>query len=131
MRPFTVLVLVLAGLSFLGFGVGLWLYPGTLAKVGIVADAGGVVELRAFYGGLETGLGLFLLACAACAPWRRAGLWLVLLANAFTGLGRAAALLAGGEYQPFFGYALAWEGGFALLAAIALLAGRDRGGPPR
>lgn len=122
MQSFRVIVLVLAGLGFLGFGAWLLVDPiGGLAGVDIAGtSAAGVVELRAFYGGLELGLGAFLLACAARPAWRQPGLWLVLLGNLAIGLTRLYGIADSGVFTPFFAAALAWEFGFPLLAAFAL-----------
>ena len=71
MENFGKWVLVLAGLGFLGFGVAITAAPAAvLAGVGITGSPAGLVELRAFYGGLELGLGTFLLICAARPAWR-------------------------------------------------------------
>src|SRR3990167_699882 len=128
MRPFSVLVLVLAALGFLGFGAWLLVDPvGGLAGVGIAGrSAGGVVELRAFYGGLEIGLGLFLLLCSARPDWRVPGLWLVLLGNLCIGLTRLYGIGDSGEVNTFSAAALAWEFGFPVLATIALMGSRRR-----
>ena len=116
-------VLVLAGLGFAGFGAWLLLDPsGGLGGVGIAATTpAGLIELRAFYGGCELGLGAFLLACAAKPEWREAGLWLALLANGGTGLARLVGIaLAGWLFTPFLASALVWEFGFAIASAWAL-----------
>lgn len=128
MRTFSVFVLALAGLGFLGFGLWLLADPaGGLAGVGIAATtAAGLVELRAFYGGLEVGLGLFLLICAARPNWRTPGLWLVLLSNLAIGLTRLYGIGDSGEFNNFFAAALAWEFGFPALAAVALMGQRRR-----
>ncbi len=122
MKNFAIVVLVLAGLGFLGFGLWLVVDPaGGLATVDIAATSpAGLIELRGFYGGLELGLGVFFLMCAARAPWRRAGLWLVALGNGGIGLTRVVGIATTGVFTPFFGYALVWELGFAVLAAICL-----------
>ena len=69
MKNFAIVVLVLAGLGFLGFGLWLVVDPaGGLATVDIAATSpAGLIELRGFYGGLELGLGVFFLMCAARA----------------------------------------------------------------
>ena len=122
MKTFPVLLLSLAGLGFLGFGLWLLIDPaGGLAQVQIAATAApGLIELRAFYGGMEVGLGLFLLACARQPEWRRPGLWLVLLGNGGTGLARLFGIAMTGVFTPFFAGALVWELGFTALAALAL-----------
>ncbi len=128
MRIFSVFVLVLAGLGFLGFGAWLLFDPvGGLASVGIAGTtAAGVVELRAFYGGLEVGLGLFLLLCAGNSDWQVPGLWLVLLGNLAIGLTRLYGIGDSGEFSNFFAAALAWEFGFPAMATVALMGRRRR-----
>src|SRR4249920_1145675 len=124
MKTLSIAVLALAGLGFLGFGLWLVVDPdGGLAAVGIGAlNAAGRIELRAFYGGLELGLGAYLLACAARPDWRRPGLWAVGLGNGGIGLTRLVAIALTGVFTPFFAYALVWELGFTLLAGLCLLA---------
>jgi len=119
------LILILSGLAFIGFGLWFFHDPvGPLAGLGVGGAIDGTaipVELRAFYGGGEIGLGGFLLMCAMRADWFRPGLWLVLLVNGCTGLARALALVASdGPVLPFFLAALVWEFGLALLAVLAL-----------
>ena len=91
-----------------------------LAPVGISGTTAGLIELRAFYGGLELGLAAFLFACAAKPAWREPGLWSVALVNG----GIAAARLLGigltGEFTGFFAGALVWEIGFTVAALLAL-----------
>jgi hypothetical protein len=122
MRAFVTVVVVLAGLGFLSFGLAFVFAPGaTIAGAGLhLEGTGALVELRAFYGGLELGLGLWFLVAATRASLRRPALWLALATNGGIGGARAIALLAGGAWTPFFGYALPWELGLAALAAIAL-----------
>lgn len=128
MHRFGQLLLVLAGLGFLGFGAAILVAPAeVLGRVGISGSAAGLVELQAFYGGLELGLGAFLVAAAFVAGWRRPGLWVVALVNGGIGLARLVGIAGSGEFTAFFGWALAWEFGFALLAGLALAAGRRRG----
>ena len=121
MKTFAIVLLTLAGIGFLGFGLWLIVDPaGGLATVGIVAvNPAGLIELRALYGGLELGLGIYLLMCAARADWRRAGLWAVWLGNGGIGLTRLAGIASTGVFVPFFAYALVWELGFAALALWA------------
>ena len=122
MSRFPKFVLVLAALGFLGFGGWLVIDPaGGLAGVDIGATSpAGLVDLRAFYGGLEVGLGLFLLACATRPAWHAPGLWLVLLGNLFIGLARVYGIASSGVFTGFFAAALVWEFGFPLLAWLAL-----------
>ena len=123
MKLFPIIVLALCALGFLGFGAWLLVEPtGALAKIGIGATTPtGLVELRAFYGGLEIGLGLFLGWCLLRPEWREAGLWLVVLANGGLGLARLLAIwLGGAALGGYLGWALLWELGFASLGGLAL-----------
>ena len=127
MKTFAIAVLALCAIGFLGFGAWLLASPTVaLGKIGIEArSATGLVELRAFYGGMEIGLGLFLAWCALRPEWRQAGLWLVLLANGGAGLARLVAIWAGGAaLGGYLGWALLWELGFAVLGGISLAANR-------
>ena len=128
MKTFANVVLVLAGLGFLAFGLWLLIDPaGGLAWVDIAATSeAGLIELRGFYGGLEVGLGGFLLACASKPEWRQPGLWLVALGNGGIGLTRLAGIAMTGVFTPFFAYALVWELGFTMAALIALRLGVRR-----
>jgi hypothetical protein len=123
MKTFQIVVLALCAAGFLAFGVWLFADPlGALGQVDITASSKvGEIELRAFYGGMEIGLGLFLAWCCFRPEWRRPGLWLVLLANCGAGLARLSAiLLSGAEFGTYLGWALVWEFGFTALAAVAL-----------
>ena len=123
MKLFPIVVLALCALGFFGFGLWLLFDPATaLGRIGIEArSATGLVELRAFYGGMELGLALFLGACLLKPEWRQAGLWLVVLANGGAGLARLFALSAGGAaLAGYLGWALLWELGFATLGGLAL-----------
>lgn len=122
MKIFGSAILLLAALGFLAFGLWFLIDPiAPLASMGIsLSGAGAPVEIRAFYGGLEIGLAIFLWMAWRDAGLRRAGLWLVLLANAGIGLARVLGLALGEPWIDFFAYALIWEFGFALLAGIAL-----------
>ncbi len=122
METYRATVLALAGLGFLGFGLWFLIDPiGPLAAIGITATgAPAATEFRAFYGGLEVGLAALLLAAAARPAWRQAGLWLVLATNGGIAVGRLIGVAVDGVWVPFFTYALVWEVGFAVLAALAL-----------
>ncbi len=123
---FPKLLLWIAGLGFLGFGLACLIVPvATLGAAGVqVEGALATVELRAFYGGLELGLGALLVSAALAPQYRRAGLWLCLAAYGGIGLTRAAAMLVDQVASPFLWTAMAVELAFAALAAVAL---RQRG----
>lgn len=128
MRIFSKCLVVLAGLGFLGYGVAFLIAPeATLAGAGMqLTGSGSGVELRAFYGGLELGLGLWLIFAGLNDKLLRPGLWLTMASNGGIGCSRLLGLALGGAWTPFFGYALPWELGFAALGAGALLFSRPR-----
>ncbi len=116
-------VLFLAGLATLAFGIVLALDPVmwlSRAGVSVAADAVTRIEIGAFYGGLEIGLGLLLLSAASQRQSARPGLWLLLASHGGIGLTRLALMLAGGIYTGFLIGSVAYELTFALLAAIGL-----------
>jgi hypothetical protein len=126
MKLFPTVVMALCALGFLGFGFWLLADPAAMEKVGIQATSKvGTAELRAFYGGMEIGLGIFLALCLWRPEWQAAGLWLVLLANGGAGLARLLGIfLSGAALGGYLGWALLWELGFATLAGVALASGK-------
>ncbi len=97
-----------------------------LAAIGITATGDpAATEFRAFYGGLEVGLGALLIAAAFKPAWRGPGLWLVLASNLGIALGRLFGIAVDGVWVPFFVYALVWELGFVALAAAGLWRGES------
>lgn len=133
MRTFSKWLVALAGLGFLGYGIAFLITPeAVLAGAGLQLNGtGAVVELRAFYGGLELGLGLWLIFASLNnrtpnEELLRPALWLTFASNGGIGCSRLLGLALGGAWIPFFGYALPWELGFATLAAIALWCSRPR-----
>ena len=126
METYRATILVLAGLGFLGFGLWFLIDPiGPLAMIGIgVSGDPAATELRAFYGGVQTAIAALMLYAAFKPAWRTAGLWLVLAVNAGIAVARLIGVAVDGVWVPFFTYALIWEVGFAVLAAIGL---RGRG----
>jgi hypothetical protein len=79
-------LLLLIGLGFLGFGVGYALWPLPMARLTDIPlpSPTARVDFAATYGGLQIGLGIFLLKCARRAIWFDAGLWAA--AAALTGM---------------------------------------------
>jgi hypothetical protein len=116
------LVLLLFGLMFLGFGLAFAVAPWGMAQlVGLQAmSPQAVTELRAFYGGLEIGLGTFLLACAVTGRWMHAGLQCLLVICAGIAAGRVFGIAIDDSASPFIWSALATEIAGAVLAVIAL-----------
>ena len=119
------ITLWLGGLGFLGFGVACLLAPlEVLAAAGVnLSGAVAATEIRAFYGGLEIGLGLCLLLAALRLHYQRAGLLLCQAAYGCIGLARAAGMAVDSVATPFLWFALATELTLACLAGFALLRG--------
>ena len=121
MKNLTIVILTIAGLGFVAFGVIFLCWPDmVLPGVGIQAmQPQAQAEIRAMYGGLELGLGILLLSCFA--PSRQHfGLQLSLASYGGLGLARAISMLTVGVATPFLWTALIWEIVIALLALLAL-----------
>ncbi len=120
MKNLNVIVITLAGLGFVAFGILFLCWPDMLLPgIGIPALAPHAqVEIRAMYGGLELGLGILLLSCFAIER-QRFGLQLSLASCGGLALARMASMLVIGVATPFLWVALIWE---SILAGLALLA---------
>ncbi len=116
------LVLLVFGLMFLGFGLAFAAAPWSMAKlIGLQATSPqAVTELRAFYGGLEIGLGAFMIACAATRRWMRAGLQSLLVVCAGIAAGRVFGLAIDNSASTLMWAALATEVAGAVLAVVAI-----------
>jgi hypothetical protein len=122
MRIATLLLLWLAGLGFLGFGLAFLVDPrGTLALAGVATEGAiAATELRAFYGGAELALGALILACALRPARHRDGLWLTLVCYGAIGLTRAAGMLIDGSDSSFLRLALGTELGLMVFSGLLL-----------
>jgi hypothetical protein len=111
----------LGGLCFVGFGLASLIDPiGLLGSAGVVLSGDvAATEVRAFYGGLELGLGALLLAADLYGK-RREGLWLVLASYGGIALGRSIGLLIAGQGSSFLWFALATEWSLTGLAVLGL-----------
>lgn len=129
MTPLTFgrLVLVLNGLAFLGFGLAFAVVPDTMLALLDLPIPNGVArtDLRAIYGGLEIGFGLYLLLSATRPSWLLSGLLASTLATAGLVTGRTFGLALDG-LDPFNAKLLASEALALGLSAGALLWGRRR-----
>lgn len=115
-------LLWIAGLGFIGFGLAFMIAPlATLAAAGIELSGDlAATELRAFYGGLELGIGGLLIAAALQPSQQRNGLWLCLASYGGIGSARAIGMLLTATATPFLWFALATELGLAAAAAWLL-----------
>lgn len=121
MKKLNIVVITLAGLGFVAFGILFLCWPDMLMPgLGIHAVAPeSQVEIRAMYGGLELGLGILLLNCFA--PERQHfGVLLGFASYAGLGFARAISMLVLGASTPFLWFALIWEATIAGLALLAL-----------
>jgi len=119
---FSRVVLVLYGLMFLYFGVLLYVRPAELANTVPLqmTDPMAVAEIRAFYGGLEIGLGAFLIAAGLLRSFMRPGLWLLLGISAGLTLGRITGITVDHATGSFIFIALAVESAGLVLSGIGL-----------
>lgn len=116
------LLLIIAGLGFVGFGAAFMIAPlETLGAAGIELSGDlAATELRAFYGGMELGIGGLLVAAALQPAHWRSGLWLCLASYGGIGLARLCGILIAGSATPFLWFALATELSLGGLAALGL-----------
>ena len=120
MKNLNIVVITVAGLGFVAFGILFLCWPDMLLPgVGIQAlQPQAQVEIRAMYGGLELGLGILLLSCFE-AQRQRFGLQLSLASYGGLAFARMASMLVIGVATPFLWTALIWE---IVIAGLALLA---------
>ncbi|HJS48315.1 MAG TPA: DUF4345 domain-containing protein [Gemmatimonadales bacterium] len=95
MQPARV-VLWIAGLMFIGFGVAFTLWPLPAARVVEIPlpTPTARIDFAATYGGFSLGFGAFLIMCARRTAWLQPGLIAVATALAGLGLVRTLGILA-------------------------------------
>lgn len=125
------ILVVLSALAFGGLGVVFMLDPSRLAgTVELGTSPFQTIELRAMYGGLEIGVALFLLWCAASPQRVALGLWFSLFAYSGLGLGRLlGVVLSGVEAGPH--WTLITIEAVAVTLSLGGLAILKRQSPPR
>ncbi|MEM1403071.1 MAG: DUF4345 family protein [Pseudomonadota bacterium] len=123
----TRLFLAIVGLIFLGYGIACATdptLPSRLAGLGII-NGDGLAELAAMYGGLQSGVGLFLLLAAARANLREPALLLLLLGIGLLAAMRAVGILTTSNIVTSYSWAaLAFETLVTAIAAALLTAKR-------
>lgn len=114
------LFLTLCGILYLGFGLGVLLYPETGLPNAVAANAslGALGDLHGSHGGINAAIGLFLLFAALSGQWHRPGLLLVALMNAGYLAGRLIVVAGQGVLSPTLVSILCLE---AVLLASALM----------
>lgn len=116
-------VLGFFGLSFGVFGVWALAAPESLARlVHFSLDTpGAVTEIRAFYGGLEIGLAVLMLAAVVYPTLTPAALLALVAAAGGIACARIVGLLLDGSASTFMFSALIWELSGAALGLVAFL----------
>lgn len=108
---------------FLIFGVAFLIAPATMAHLltGVTPNApNALIDIRATYGGMALGIGLFFAFCARRSETLRIGLIASLLVAAGIVLGRLAGLVVDGSPNAAMIALLAGDSLFIVLFAIAL-----------
>ena len=115
-------ILITSALVFLAVGVGFLVIPvewASLTEISLPTPMSRT-DLRATYGGLDFGIGVFLLIAARRAEWVRPGLLLLALAAAGFATGRVIGFLAEGFAGSLMLLFLAIELSIVVVAVIAL-----------
>ena len=116
-------ILWISALLFTGYGLISFFYPEIPASfAGLEMTSGdAVAEIRAMYGGLQTGIGLFCLLAAVNSGYYRAGLTLLVLGVGALALGRLYSAITTVDPVTTYTYgALLYELTTTMLAIIAL-----------
>src|SRR6476469_499616 len=81
--------------AFAGFGTALLVKPEILKRIGIRASSADArTELRAMYGGMELGFGVFFAMALRNPEWRRPALTAIALAIGALGVTRIASAIS-------------------------------------
>lgn len=112
--------IALTALTYGGFGMALLINPELLRVVGVrAADPAGTTELRAFYGGLELGLAVFLLVALRRPQWHEPALFIQISSLTGIACARLIGLLSLPSENIWLYGSLLLETGGALLGVIA------------
>ncbi|MFP5464223.1 MAG: DUF4345 family protein [Gammaproteobacteria bacterium] len=126
--PLARFVLIFTGISFFGYAVACFVDPvgvaGRFTGYGLEAAAG-LVEVRAMYGGLQAGFGVFCLLAGWRREWTVPGLTAIATVMGGLVLTRSIAM---GIHGPagFNPHAAIYEGITTALAVLALFRLRER-----
>jgi hypothetical protein len=122
MTKFPVIWLWIVCILFVGFGVGFIVMPAELAELLTGAaprKASAIIDMRATYGGVALGVGLFIGMCARRPEWLPAGLVAALLTSACLGAARLLGIIVDGSPNAFMVVFLLTEVASVALSAIA------------
>jgi hypothetical protein len=111
-----------SALIFVVVGAGFLLIPkqfGGILEISL-PTAMARTDVRATYGGLELGFGIFLLCCAVRREWIRPGLWALALTVGGFATGRLVGFVAEGTINSFMLFFLGLELAVAMLALFLL-----------
>jgi Domain of unknown function (DUF4345) len=110
-------------IGFAGFGIALLIFPNLIGLIGVKElKNSGLVEIRAMYGGLQLGLGLFFLLALNRPRWVRAGLVLQVCILGGLVIGRIFGLVVvNWQAKPLVYLILAAELILAILGTSALI----------
>ena len=113
-------------IGFAGFGIALLIFPNLIGLVGVKElTNSGLVEIRALYGGLELGIGLFFLLALNRPKWVRATLVAQVCLVGGLALGRIFGLVATNwQAKPVVYLILAAELILAILGASTLISNK-------
>ncbi len=120
---FPVVLLWITSAMFTAFGVGFAAVPEQLADFILDASpstSSAMIDMRATYGGVAIGLGVFMGLCASRPQWIRQGLMATLLVLTGLAVTRLVGLVADGDPNGFMLLNLALELGGAGLTAVAI-----------
>lgn len=111
-----------SALIFIVVGAGFLLIPGQYADILEISlpTAMARTDVRATYGGLELGFGVFLVLCVVRREWIRPGLWALALGTGGFAAGRLVGLVTEGTINNFMLFFLALELAVTLLAVFLL-----------
>lgn len=111
-----------SALIFVVVGAGFLLIPKQFGDVLEISlpSAMARTDVRATYGGLELGFGIFLIVCVVRREWIRPGLWALALTVGGFATGRLIGFAAEGAINNFMLFFLVLELAVALLALFLL-----------
>ena len=115
-------LIFVSAVIFVVVGAGFLLFPkryGDVLEISL-PTAMARTDVRATYGGLELGFGIFLILCVARREWVRPGLWALALTVGGFAIGRLVGFVAEGTINNFMLFFLALELAVALLALFLL-----------